>query len=439
MYLCTMIRQKYFCYAAILFIIVACGTSRTARKGSSSSAFTYQESVGLLDQTPSIPDGAQNRARKRKHVTLSDRLDSLLITADTLLHTTQLGIHILDLHTGQELYALNPRQRMRPASTEKVVTAIAALDILGPSYTLDTQLLTTAAVKGHTLQGDIYIKGVMDPLLTVNDLRTLANQLKAAGITQIQGRLLADASFKDDDEYGWGWCWDDENPTLSPLLVDGKPGLPAALRAAFSRAGITLTKGIASSTAPATARTLAAIHRPLTDVLQPMLKESDNLCAEAVFYQLGQSRRQIAPRIQDLLFRAYGISNRVETVAEQSSPSFTIADGSGLSLYNYQTPVNFTQLLAYAAVRPDNIFNPLLTALPIAAMDGTLKRRMADTPAAGNVRAKTGTVTAVSTLVGYTTQRSTGHLIAFAILSNGLPRMADGRVLQDKICILLSE
>ena len=116
-----------------------------------------------------------------------------------------------------------------------------------------------------------------------------------------------------------------------------------------------------------------------------------------------------------------------------------VADGSGLSLYNYQTPETFTRLLTYAAARQDSIYLPLLEALPIAGVDGTLEKRMKDTPAAANVRAKTGSVSAVSTLVGYTTQRSTGHVFAFAILNNGLPRMAEGRTLQDKICVLLSE
>jgi D-alanyl-D-alanine carboxypeptidase/D-alanyl-D-alanine-endopeptidase (penicillin-binding protein 4) len=167
-----------------------------------------------------------------------------------------------------------------------------------------------------------------------------------------------------------------------------------------------------------------------------MLKESDNLCAEAVFYQMGPTRKAIAARIYETLCPTW-VAPQLENY--QLFHLFTIADGSGLSLYNYQTPATFTQLLAYAAARPDSIFNPLLAALPIAAVDGTLKRRMADTPAAGNVRAKTGTVTAVSTLVGYTTQRSTGHLFAFAILNNGLPRMTEGRALQDQICILLSE
>ena len=64
---------------------------------------------------------------------------------------------------------------------------------------------------------------------------------------------------------------------------------------------------------------------------------------------------------------------------------------------------------------------------------------MSGTAAAANVHAKTGTVTAVSSLVGYTTQRSTGHLIAFAIMNQGVERASDGRALQDKICALLSE
>lgn len=428
--------KKVLYLFCVLLITVSCGTSRRAQRQQGSEL----ASSGLTD------DGAtRSKAVEQVPVAVQEevpvltvRLDSLLLTADTLLQRTQLGLHIVDLTTGTELYARQPLQRMRPASTEKMVTAIAALDCLGPSYQLTTQLLTTSPVKGGTLQGDLYVKGTMDPLLTQADVRALASRLKAAGVRTINGRLVADASFKDGDEYGWGWCWDDENPTLSPLLVGGKPGLAAALKTALKNAGVTLKKGVTTGTAPASARELAALRRPLTEVLQPMMKESDNLCAEAVFYQLSRggqwsargkhySRKQAAEAIYEVLNRAGGES------------ASSIADGSGLSLYNYQTPETFTRLLAYAAARPDSIYVPLLASLPIAAVDGTLKNRMDGTPAAGNVRAKTGSVTAVSTLVGYTMQRSTGHLIAFAIMNNGLPRMAEGRALQDKICILLSE
>ena len=290
----------------------------------------------------------------------------------------------------------------------------------------------------------------MDPLLSAADVRALAAQLKAAGVHTVTGHLITDASLKDDDEYGWGWCWDDDNPKLTPLLIGGKPGLAAALRTALKNAGITVQKATVTGTAPASARELTAFRRPLTAVLQPMLKESDNLCAEAVFYQLRpspdasrqprakkhDSRNKIAPVINNLITRAYNPQALPSLTPPSSS---TIADGSGLSLYNYHTPETFTRLLTYALAQRDSIFNPLLEALPIAGMDGTLKKRMIGTPAAANVRAKTGSVSAVSTLVGYTTQRSTGHLFAFAIMNQGVTRMAEGRDFQDRVCILLSE
>ncbi len=365
---------------------------------------------------------------------LEQQLRSIL--ADSLLETSQVGIHAVDLTSGQILLSHGARQRLRPASSEKVVTAIAALDRLGPAYLLQTQLLTTAAVSGSVLQGDIYIKGVMDPLLSTADVRSLASQLRSAGITRINGRLVSDASFKDSDELGWGWCWDDENPTLTPLLCGGKPGLASQLMAALKANGIAVARGQSVGTAPSGARALATVARPLTAVLQPMLKESDNLCAEAVFYQLGRTRKLAAAVIDDVIARAYAA---FPSPAGSAAVASTIADGSGLSLYNYQTPETFTRLLSYAASRPDAILTPLLQALPIASVDGTLKKRMAGTAAEANVRAKTGSVSAVSTLVGYTTQRSTGHLIAFAIMNQGVRTMAEGRSFQDRLCAALSE
>ena len=403
-------------------IVAACGSSKKVVRRQQMPDGT----VASLGHGGSKKATSQTKTSKKATTAnerLALRIDSLLQAEDSLLTVSQLGLHIVNLTTGEVVYSYAAQQRMRPASTEKVVTAITALDVLGPHYQFQTQLLTTAPLKDGVLQGDLYIKGGMDPLLTAADVRTLAARLKAAGVRRVTGRLLADASLKDEDEYGWGWCWDDDNPTLTPLLLGGKPGLAAQMLTALRNAGITLAKGVANGVAPATARCLAAFYRPLAEVLLPMMKESDNLCAESVFYQLGRSRKLIAPRI-------YQILN-----AEGSS----VADGSGLSLYNYQTPEVFTRLLAYAAARPDSIFNPLLEALPIAGIDGTLKKRMTGTPAAANVRAKTGSVTAVSTLVGYTTQRSTNQLMAFAIMNQGVSRMAEGRNFQDKVCVLMSE
>ncbi|MCR5820057.1 MAG: D-alanyl-D-alanine carboxypeptidase [Bacteroidaceae bacterium] len=468
------IQRKTWFIAAAVFLS-ACGSSQ--------NAVQRQQERHVPVVPPVVAPVAKVQPESKKVQTASERLasriDSLLVSADTLLQSTQLGLHIIDLTSGETIYTRGVKQRMRPASSEKVVTAITALEYLGPSYSFTTALLSDARLSHGTLNGDLYIRGAMDPLLNAADVRNLVSQLKAAGVKKIAGRLVADTSMKDDDEFGWGWCWDDENPVLSPLLCSGKPTLLQQLRTALRQAGITVSKGTATgkfpqkyssadSAAAPNRYELAAIRRPLTEVLRPMMKESDNLCAEAVFYQLcaltpaGGSkvaqgkhwgRKRAVAIINEMIGKVSSISfsdggntlashaNETPSEAVGVSGVFApvIADGSGLSLYNYQTPETFTRMLSYAVVRSDSIYLPLLEALPIAGVDGTLEKRMNGTPAAANVRAKTGSVSGVSTLVGYTTQRSTGHVFAFAILNNGLPRMAEGRSLQDKICVLMSE
>jgi len=106
-----------------------------------------------------------------------------------------------------------------------------------------------------------------------------------------------------------------------------------------------------------------------------------------------------------------------------------------LSLYNYVTPELMVKLLCYA-YRHTNIFMQLYPALPVAGQDGTLKKRMMNTSANGKVKAKTGTVTGVSSLAGYLTSAN-GHVLAFCILNQGVLRNADGRDFQDKVCTAL--
>lgn len=434
--------------ATLLLTLGACKTTERARRGSyqPDAAHTPAMTSELLTAGEVVQQAQPAVVSAPALSPLQQKLEDIM--RDSVLVTTQAGIDIIDLTTGERLYSRGERQRMRPASSEKMVTAIAALDVLGPQHAFTTQLLTTGSVEGGVLRGDLYVRGTMDPLLTAADVRGLVSQLRSAGVRSVSGRLIADASFKDSDEFGWGWCWDDDNPTLSPLLCGGKPRLADELQAALRAAGIR-TAALSVGSTPASARVLAEKRRPLTEVLQRMMKESDNLCAEAVFYQLAPLGAAAAAKGGKSYSRkqAVAVVNAVIAHAYETAPigaalpavASTIADGSGLSLYNYQTPETFTRLLTYAALRQEQIFTPLLASLPIAATDGTLKKRMAGTAAAGNVRAKTGSVSAVSTLVGYTTQRSTGHLIAFAIMNQGLRTMAEGRNLQDRICCALSE
>ena len=83
-----------------------------------------------------------------------------------------------------------------------------------------------------------------------------------------------------------------------------------------------------------------------------------------------------------------------------------------------------------------NIYNHLNQALPIAGVDGTLKKRMKGGFASGNVRAKTGTVTGISSLAGYC-KSSNGHTLCFSIINQGLIHGRNGRAFQDRVCTVL--
>ena len=346
--------------------------------------------------------------------------DECVLLTDSDLVRGQIGLCVYDITADTLLCEYNAGWRMRPASTEKVVTAIAALRLLGPDYPITTQVLADGTIHDGTLQGNLVVVTAMDPLLSHSDVRSLVDKVRQAGIARIDGQVLFDTSMKDTLLLGWGWCWDDDNPTLTPLLVDGKAGLDVAFLDELQRAGVQVG---AVQTLQNTVRvTIATVSHTLAQVLQPMLKDSNNQCAESVFYQMGSSRQDVAEHIAAVMLDA----------GADPSPTL-VADGSGLSLYNYQTPLALVRLLTYVS-RDALRFPAFWQSLPIAGQDGTLKRRMRDTPAALRVRAKTGSVTGVSSLAGYIQPLGTDHLLAFAIIVTGMEHAADARALQDRIC-----
>src|SRR5690606_8460053 len=114
-------------------------------------------------------------------------------------------------------------------------------------------------------------------------------------------------------------------------------------------------------------------------------------------------------------------------------------DGSGLSRWNMIPPSEFVDLLA--AVRDKAWFDTWYAALPIAGaadrfVGGTLRSRMRDTPAAGNVHAKTGSLTSVSGLSGYVTDAD-GHVLAFSILLNNY-LASSVKNIEDQIAVALA-
>ena len=355
------------------------------------------------------------------------RLDSLM--QSKLLETSMVGMIVYDLTADSILYKVNERQALRPASTMKLVTAITALDRLGGSYQFRTQLYHTGSIEENTLKGDLYCVGGFDPAFNGDDLRAFVESVHQMGIDTICGRIVADLSMKDADLLGEGWCWDDDNPKLSPLSIGRDIEFLDRFVKKLSEDSIVFAGiRLSNSSLPNDARILCTRTHTMDQILQRMMKVSDNFYAEAMFYQLGAAIGRRPAKAKDA---ASVVKQLIQKVGNGKNP-YRVADGSGLSLYNYVTPELEMRLLRYA-YRNSQIYQHLLPSLPIAGRDGTLKTRMKGTFAEENVKAKTGTVTGVSALAGYCTAAN-GHQLCFSIINQGIMKSDPGRNFQDKVC-----
>lgn len=359
---------------------------------------------------------------------LPQRIQELL--DNDIFDRTQVGIYVYDLTADTLVFTHNEKQCMRPASNEKLMTAITALNDLGVLYEYRTRLYTTSipADSDSIFTGHIYIRAGYDPLLDADDLRAFAQSLKEHRIFRLQQPIVLDLSMKDDKRLGWGWCWDDDEVPTTPLLYRNDDKFTDNLRRIFREEGIDWDGTVKEDTTPNTATLLLTRTHNIDQVLLPMMKKSNNSMAESLFYQLaaqkGKSRagRKQAVAHYNTLIRHIGLD----------PTHYQIADGSGLSLYNYLSPELLGRMLRYA-YNDDDIYRHLLPSLPIAGEDGTLRKRMRGSAAQGNVRAKTGTVEGVSTLSGYLTT-ATGNLLCFSIMNQGIRHTSTGRNFQDRVC-----
>jgi D-alanyl-D-alanine carboxypeptidase/D-alanyl-D-alanine-endopeptidase (penicillin-binding protein 4) len=104
------------------------------------------------------------------------------------------AVAVLPLSPGGITIEANAEQPMNPASTMKLVTTYAALDLLGPAYTWRTEVFAAGALRGDVLDGDLVIRGSGDPKLVIENLWLLINKIRANGIREIRGDLVLDRS-----------------------------------------------------------------------------------------------------------------------------------------------------------------------------------------------------------------------------------------------------
>jgi D-alanyl-D-alanine carboxypeptidase/D-alanyl-D-alanine-endopeptidase (penicillin-binding protein 4) len=349
------------------------------------------------------------------------------------------GALVVSLDRGDTLFSWNADARLTPASNIKLFSTAAALHYLGADFRWSTYLLADGEVSGGVLQGDLVLFGTGDPTVgsgrfpgTARALDALADSLRARGIRQVAGRLVADGSFFDPPLRAEGWTAEDlrqwYGAPVSALvtgenLAGGRPvDEPVQMagerfRAALARAGITVRGGLRVVRDPArssagfhgpgpTGRVLA-VHRspPLKEVVRVTNHVSHNLFADEALRTVGRVAGGQG---------SFAAGERAVAQMLAGSAAPRMLDGSGLSRLDRASARTLVDLLARMARSPEG---PAFRAsLPVAGSQSGL-RRMYATDAAGNLRAKTGTLATVSALSGYVTAAN-GERLAFSIITN---------------------
>lgn len=367
---------------------------------------------------------------------LQTDIDAVL--QEELFRNASIGIKVIAVETGEVIYEKNSHKLHHPASTTKLFTAATALAKLGSDYQFETTLYSDAIVKGEVL-GNVYLKGRADPVLQPQDIVKLGDALLEAGVKSIQGYIIVDETYLDAIWEGPGWMRDDRPLWISPLSIrEVKPNANTMSRAlacghllktALTEKGIHVPDKIVSGTVPSDARSIAKhLSPPLTDILRLMNKPSDNWIAELVFKTIGaevmgepgtwkKGREAIAEFLGEIM---------------DEPPIHRFVDGSGLSRYNLLNAELLTRLLVYM-YHNFEVMPEFLASLPIAGVDGTLKSRMQGVSAEKVLRAKTGTLSGVSALAGYTVTAD-DEVFAFGILiSHYIGPATPARSIQDKV------
>jgi D-alanyl-D-alanine carboxypeptidase/D-alanyl-D-alanine-endopeptidase (penicillin-binding protein 4) len=214
---------------------------------------------------------------------------------------------------------------------------------------------------------------------------------------------------------------------LAPEIYCGR-----LFRDALQTVGIVVRGGVERGLSPAKMKILAEHRASLLPILVNLNKPSDNLSAELLLKTIGAEKfgrpGTAAKGIRAL--RQFLGSVGVDTNAVHS------ADGSGASHYNLITPSSLVSLLV-AMWKNFSVRHEFAATLPIAGVDGTLRGRMKGTPAEGVLHAKTGTISAVSTLSGYTTTADGEELAFSMMMQHFLSSSRAARRIQDRIGVEL--
>ena len=272
------------------------------------------------------------------------------------------GILVQDLHSREVLLSSHPNRLFTPASLVKIFTLLSGLEILGQEYRYPTVIYFSSSVPGE-IKDNLFIKGSGDPTQSPEVIRQIAGDLvKQYGISHISGDIVLDNSLFCPEEFlGRGWMWDDQNPLIGALAVEGYNvrekhlsyfnNMPLIWGELFykelSRQGVRIGGEIRIGEVEE-GLTIKAIYysEPLDEIMACMMKMSDNQSAEIIFRTLSFAYHPDEASTINL-----SISSLSEIILENLDikwgEDYILVDGCGLSEYNLLTPEQVVKAIEY--------------------------------------------------------------------------------------------
>jgi D-alanyl-D-alanine carboxypeptidase/D-alanyl-D-alanine-endopeptidase (penicillin-binding protein 4) len=372
------------------------------------------------------------------------RLLDPLLTARAL--GGQVGATVTDVATGEVVWDRAGARPAPPASNAKILTAAAALASVGPQARFRTRVVQGAGA------GEVVLIGGGDPTLTRAGRRSPDDpyarraripELARAAAAALRAQGVQDARVRVDDSRfsgpainpAWerGYVLGGIVLPVSALTLDADAARPAksqratdqaivagkAFAAALSKQGIAVRGPVTRQHASAGGAVLASADSPaLSSIVERMLATSDNDVAEIVARHVAVAQGE-APTFTG----AAGAVARVVRALGVDTAGVRLFDGSGLARDDRVAPQTLASVVAVASSPDHPELRPTISGLPVAGFTGTLADRFGARNtrlAAGTVRAKTGTLTGVSSLTGIVYDAD-GRLLAFSFIAPKVP------------------
>ncbi|MCR6711836.1 MAG: D-alanyl-D-alanine carboxypeptidase/D-alanyl-D-alanine-endopeptidase [Demequina sp.] len=355
------------------------------------------------------------------------------------------NVYVADYTTGDVVASLDGSETQVPASTTKLLTAVAALEELGPDFTFDTTVVRSGSVLTLVAGGDLMLTAGHGHGGTKVDAEGEPQANGWAGIADLGDQIEAavpvgpvtiavDTSDFPGPSYPAAWPQYAFSSGYAgrvegiAINIGKKSGVPAsaygvrdkepalraleALGADLKKRGFKVTiEGKAS--APSGTEEVARVHgAPLSAVVSEFLRYSDNTVAE-------QTARVLALHagLEATPQNAAAVTAKTLARMGVDITGMVLHDGAGFSDQNRVAPATLVGALVAARTAPNAA--GLLTYLPLGGLEGTVAARFEDAPAAGFLRAKTGSLTGVTALTGVVVTAD-GRQLAFATLLDGM-------------------